>query len=78
MQVPDDLMERIYATLQYYANQCTYEAPRVGGVLAGCPRGPKPTSAELVFEARSMVRQIDAALKTPNVELTGAAPHERE
>ena len=67
MQVPDDLMERIYATLLYYGSLHTYRGERTGGVLQGCPRGPKPTEEQLVFEAREMVRQIDAALKPPNV-----------
>ena len=63
MEVPSDLMERIYATLNYYANLTIYEGARVGGVLAGCPRGPKPTPEELTFEAAQMLKQVDTALK---------------
>jgi hypothetical protein len=60
--VSDKLMNRIYNTLMGYANQSTYEAPRTGGVLAGCPRGPKPTPENLTMAARWLLREIDRDL----------------
>lgn len=72
MEVPDDLIERIYATMQYYANETTYQSPRIGGVLAGCPRGAVPTPRELTYEAASIVRQMEDALR-PNADLIGVA-----
>ena len=67
-QVPESLMNRIYNTLSDYANLSTYEAPRIGGVLQGCPRGPLPTPQELTMGARWMLQEIDRELlgrKTP-------------
>jgi hypothetical protein len=61
-QVPEALMNRIYNTLSNYANRATYEAPRIGGVVQGCPRGPKPTPDELTMGARWMLREIDRDL----------------
>jgi hypothetical protein len=61
-QVPESLMNRIYNTLSNYANLATYEAPRIGGVVQGCPRGPKPTPSELTMGARWMLKEIDREL----------------
>ncbi len=61
-QVPEALMNRIYNTLSNYANLATYEAPRIGGVVQGCPRGPKPTPHELTAGARWMLMEIDRDL----------------
>jgi hypothetical protein len=55
-----NLMERVYETLKFYANECSYEAPRIGGVLAGCPRGETPTTKEMTFHARRLLKEIDA------------------
>jgi hypothetical protein len=54
-EVPD-LLHRLHATLQHYGNFATYQAPRIGGVLAGCPRGPRPRPESLAFDARLMAR----------------------
>ena len=48
VSVPEEVMHRIYNTLSYYANVTSYEAPRIGGVAAGCPRGETPTPESLV------------------------------
>ena len=64
--VPFELMNRLYNTLMYYANRTTYEAPRIGGVLAGCPRGEKPNPEHLTFGARAMIAQIDRELLPNN------------
>lgn len=57
--IPAELMQRIYNTLQGYANPTTYDAPRVGGVVAGCQRGEKPTPERLTMGARWLLREID-------------------
>jgi hypothetical protein len=62
IEVPRELFSRIYNTLAFYANKCSYEPPRIGGVLKGCPRGPAPTAAKLAFSARLMMRTIDVDL----------------
>lgn len=60
--VPRELFSRIYDTLAFYANKCSYDPPRIGGVLQGCPRGPAPTPSQLAFWARMMMRTIDVDL----------------
>lgn len=54
-----ELMQRIYRTLQTYANPATYQAPRVGGGLTGCPHGERPTLDQLTMNARWLLREID-------------------
>lgn len=49
--LPLELQELIYETIKWYANRCTYQAPRIGGVAAGCPRGNPPTIDELIKPA---------------------------
>jgi hypothetical protein len=61
-EVPEALMNRIYNTLQFYANETSYLPPRIGGVVAGCPRGPAPTPIQLTMNARFIVREIDRDL----------------
>ena len=70
-EVPD-LLHRLHATLQHYGNLATYQAPRIGGVLAGCPRGPRPRPESLAFDAKLMRRWFresayGAALLQPKV-----------
>jgi hypothetical protein len=72
--VPEALMNRIYNTLSNYANLATYEAPRIGGVAQGCPRGPKPTPSELTMGARWMLREIDRDLFGCTTTSGGAKP----
>jgi len=64
-----ELLHRLHATLQHYGNLATYQAPRVGGVVAGCPRGPRPQAKSLAFDARVMSRSLResvyGALLTP-------------
>lgn len=59
MEVSRELMHRIYNVLSSYANEATYEAPRIGGVAQGCPRGETPTPQRLVWSARWMLREIE-------------------
>lgn len=61
-QVSEAMMNRIYNTLSQYANETTYLPPRIGGVVAGCPRGPAPTPIELAMSARFMLREINRDL----------------
>lgn len=63
MEVSDDLMERIYAVLQFYASEHSYRGERIGGVLKGCPRGPAPTPQEMTFDARMILKQIEKELQ---------------
>lgn len=58
-EIDEPLMNRIYNVLAHYANETSYEAPRIGGVMAGCPRGPKPTPETLVWSARWTLREIE-------------------
>lgn len=58
-EIAQELMHRLYNVLSYYANETTYEAPRTGGVLQGCPRGSAPTPAHLVWSARFMLRDVE-------------------
>lgn len=55
-----ELLDTVYRTLNYYASVTTYQAPRIGGVLAGCPRGEKPTPDQLTREAREVIEMLDA------------------
>ncbi len=58
----DELKHRIYNTLMHYANTTTYDAPRIGGVLQGCPRGAVPMPDELTRSAILMLGQIETAM----------------
>ena len=58
-EIDEELMHRIYNVLSSYANETTYEAPRIGGVVVGCPRGPTPQPHQLVWSARWMLRDIE-------------------
>lgn len=58
-EIPEQLMNRLYNVLSHYANATTYEAPRIGGVVAGCPRGPAPTADDLTWSAKWMLRAIE-------------------
>lgn len=60
--VPKTLLIEIEGTLLYYANECTYQGQRTGGVLKGCPRGPKPMSNELVRYARKTLDKFNKML----------------
>jgi hypothetical protein len=68
-QVDEQLMNLIYETLKFYANTYSYEAPRIGGVVAGCPRGPKPTAEQLAWHASRALDRI-------NVEVLGRPAQE--
>jgi hypothetical protein len=57
--VPKDLMNIIYRTLRYYANEASYRGERTGGILQGCPRAPDPTPRELIQWANYAVKRID-------------------
>jgi hypothetical protein len=57
--VPNVVMDTIYETLKFYANLCSYEPERLGGVLAGCPRGPEPTPDQMVIHAQRALMMID-------------------
>lgn len=57
--VPYELMNRVYNVLAHYANEVTYEAPRIGGVAQGCPRGERLTPGKLVWSARFMLRELE-------------------
>jgi hypothetical protein len=56
------LLDRVYRVLAYYGNSTTYDAPRTGGVLQGCPRGEPPSAQELTREARWTMDEIRRAL----------------
>jgi hypothetical protein len=58
-EIPEPLMNRIYNVLSHYANESSYKAPRIGGVLEGCPRGKTPRPDELVWNARWVLRAIE-------------------
>jgi hypothetical protein len=57
--VPREIMDDIYETLKFYANECSYQGERTGGVLAGCPRAPAPTPEDLTLYARLSLAKID-------------------
>ena len=62
--VPDEsleIVEQVYRTLQYYGNLTTSQAPRIGGVVQGCPRGPRPTPKDLALDARVVARRLRSA-----------------
>lgn len=60
--VPHVVMDTVYETLKFYANQCSYEGERTGGVLAGCPRGPTPTPQQLIPWAQRALAMIDSVV----------------
>ena len=56
--VDKDTMHIILETLKYYANPCSYQGERVGGVLSGCPRVEKPTPDKLISGAASALKRL--------------------
>jgi hypothetical protein len=50
--VSEEIVRKLFRALDFFGNHCTYEAPRIGGVLAGCPRGEPISQDILVYEAR--------------------------
>lgn len=58
-EIPQGLMDQIYETLKWYANLCSYQGERTGGVLKGCPRGPAPTPDKLVRYAQQALDRIN-------------------
>lgn len=61
-----EAMNIIFNTLMSYASEHIYSAPRIGGVTAGCPRGPVPTSHQIAMNARMTIRYIEReVLKRP-------------
>lgn len=48
----ESVANMIFNALSYYADDTSYDAPRIGGVLAGCPRGEAPHPEELSANAR--------------------------
>lgn len=60
--VPRETMNRIYNTLSDYSNEATYIAPRIGGVLRGCPRGEAPKPSQLTLGATLMLHIINRDL----------------
>jgi hypothetical protein len=53
------ILAQVYRTLGHYGNFSAYQAPRIGGVLAGCPRGAKPTPTSLAFDAKLVLRNLN-------------------
>jgi len=69
--------ELIFNALSFFANVTSYQGDRVGGVLQGCPRGPKPTPIELAGEARRVLNKVQDELRLVCASATtGAAPAE--
>lgn len=62
-EISEQTMNIIFNTLQAYGNRCTYEGERIGGVLAGCPRGPVPTPDELVRPAITAMRHLEKEIR---------------
>ena len=62
-QISDDLLHRIHDVLQGYANPCSYEPERTGGVLAGCPRGDAPNPHALAAPAATLLRDLESAMR---------------
>lgn len=74
--VPHAIMDSIYETLKFYANLCSYQGERTGGVLAGCPRGPTPTPDDLIVHAQTVLQMIDRNVLGRAGQETGAlCPH---
>lgn len=70
--VSQKLLETVWTALTHYSYQSTYMAPRLGGVLAGCPRGAIPTPRELTEWAVHALREIRKEI--PAQEGTATAP----
>ena len=60
--VSDSLLAEIENTLLYYMNKNSYQAPRIGGVVAGCPRGNKPSTEYIVALARRTYKKFEEEL----------------
>ena len=60
--ISEETMTIIYNTLRSYGNMHTYQGERTGGVLAGCPRGPKPSAKELIVYANIALRRLEKEL----------------
>lgn len=69
--LPREMMNHIYNTLRDYSNRCTYEAPRIGGIGKGCPRGERLSPEQLALGAKVMLARIDR-------DLLGRAPQKEE
>ncbi len=59
------LMEIMWTALEAYSNESYYYAPRTGGVLAGCPRGPEPDPKELTEWATYALREFRKEVSLP-------------
>lgn len=68
------LVEVVWATLTYYSNRSTYDAPRIGGTLAGSPRGDMPTREALTEWAIYALRAIRKEIPDPRITVLGELP----
>lgn len=61
VHIPMADAEFIYRVLNFYADRFTYEYERVGGVLAGCPRGDKkPIDYDMGHSAEEAAKRLKA------------------
>jgi hypothetical protein len=52
VSISRDLAKQLERLLGDYSIAGTYMAPRIGGVVAGCPRGERPRPEALAFSVR--------------------------
>lgn len=65
-------MEAVFSALAFYELTSSYDAPRIGGTLAGSPRGKVPDAKRLVEWARHAMRELKKEL--PAYAAAPAAP----
>lgn len=72
--VSKKLLETVWTALTHYSYPSTYMAPRIGGVLAGCPRGDIPTPRKLTEWAEHALREIRKEIPAQEGTATVPAP----
>lgn len=59
--VSEETMTRIWNVLTYYSYPSTYDPPRTGGILEGCPRGPSHLN-DLYLDAEQTLKALTQEL----------------
>jgi hypothetical protein len=63
VSISRDLAKHLERLLGDYSMAGTYMAPRIGGVVAGCPRGKPPSPTALAFNVRHVYEKFLAEVQ---------------
>jgi hypothetical protein len=61
-----EVIRRYDHTLEALSLPQAYEAERIGGVLAGCPRGPMPTPRKIAWDVSAALQILREFNKNDN------------